>query len=172
MTAEWISIGLLALLVLVFVLDVVGNRPPSRRPKAVPQKKPEPQPGATPQTGPAPEAEAPVAEAEPEAAAPEPQPAPEQEPPQVSVFERVRKGLGKTRANLTGGFSDLFSLGKKIDADLLEEIETTLLMADVGVTATTEIINPSPIKWSATSSRMAMPCARHCGINCMTCWRM
>jgi len=140
MTAEWISIGLLALLVLVFVLDVVGNRPPSRRPKAVPQKKPEPQPGATPQTGPAPEAEAPVAEAEPEAAAPEPQPAPEQEPPQVSVFERVRKGLGKTRANLTGGFSDLFSLGKKIDADLLEEIETTLLMADVGVTATTEII--------------------------------
>jgi fused signal recognition particle receptor len=140
MTAEWISIGLLALLVLVFVLDVVGNRPPSRRPKAVPQKKPEPQPGATPQTGPAPEAEAPVAEAEPEAAAPEPQPAPEQEPPQVSVFERVRKGLGKTRANLTGGFSDLFSLGKKIDADLLEEIETTLLMADVGVAATTEII--------------------------------
>jgi fused signal recognition particle receptor len=135
MTAEWISIGLLALLVLVFVLDVVGNRPPSR-PKAVPQKKPEPQPGATPQTGPAP------AEAEPQAPEPRPEsePQPEPEPPQVSVFERVRKGLGKTRANLTGGFSDLFSMGKKIDADLLEEIETTLLMADVGVTATTEII--------------------------------
>ena len=130
MTADWISIGLLALLVLVFVLDVVGNRPPSPRPKAVPRKKPEPKPEATPQTGPEP--------AEPEAAVPEPEPEPEA--PAVSVFERVRRGLGKTRANLTGGFSDLFSRGKKIDADLLEEIETTLLMADVGVTATTEII--------------------------------
>ncbi len=135
MTAEWISIGLLALLVLVFVLDLFGNRPPSPRRKAVPQKKPEPQPGAAPKTGPAPEAEA-----EPAAAAPAPEPEPEPEVPQVSVFERVRRGLGKTRENLTGGFSDLFSMGKKIDADLLEEIETTLLMADVGVTATTEII--------------------------------
>jgi fused signal recognition particle receptor len=34
----------------------------------------------------------------------------------------------------------MFSAGKKIDADLLEEIETTLLTADVGVTATTDII--------------------------------
>lgn len=127
MTAEWISIGLLALLVLVFVVDLVGNRPPSPRPKSVPQKKPEPQPGATPRTGPAPEPEAPESRPEPET-------------PQVSVFERIRSGLGKTRANLTGGFSDLFSVGKKIDADLLEEIETTLLMADVGVTATTEIV--------------------------------
>ncbi|TGN38883.1 signal recognition particle-docking protein FtsY [Marinobacter confluentis] len=137
MTAEWISIGLLALLVLVFVADLVGNRP-RPRPKAVPQKKPEPQPGATPQTGPAPETPDAVAEAAPAKAEPE---APESEPePQVSVFERIRSGLGKTRANLTGGFSGLFSGGKKIDADLLEEIETTLLMADVGVTATTEII--------------------------------
>lgn len=130
MTAEWISIGLLALLVIVFILDVVGNRPPSSRPGSVPRKKPEPKPAARPQPGPAP--------AEPEIGAPEPEPEPEA--PQVSVFERVRRGLGKTRANLTGGFSDLFAMGKKIDADLLEEIETTLLMADVGVTATTEII--------------------------------
>jgi fused signal recognition particle receptor len=148
MTAEWISIGLLALLVLVFVADLVGNRP-RPRPKAVPQKQPEPQPGAAPQ--PAPEAEqepepqtdeasaeaSPESKPEPEPARAEPEPEPE---PQVSVFERIRNGLGKTRANLTGGFSGLFSSGKKIDADLLEEIETTLLMADVGVTATTEII--------------------------------
>ncbi|MGO1748662.1 MAG: signal recognition particle-docking protein FtsY, partial [Marinobacter sp.] len=66
---------------------------------------------------------------------------PEPEPePQISVFERIKQGLGKTRASLTGGMADLFSVGKKIDEDLLEEIETTLLMADVGVTATSEII--------------------------------
>ena len=150
MTAEWISIGLLALLVLVFVLDIVGNRRRAPRPKPVPPRKPEvskgPAPG--PEEG---EIEAPAAEPQPEPVA-EPEPTPEPEPaeepqkapepePQVSVFERIKKGLGKTRASLTGGLSDMFSLGKKIDEELLEEIETTLLMADVGVTATSEIID-------------------------------
>lgn len=155
MTAEWIAIGLLALLVLVFVLDVAANRQRIPRPKPVPQKKPEAPEGATPKSGSEEKAEPksepdsePVAEA-PEKPADEeapaespttPEPEPEPEAPQVSVFERIRNGLGKTRANLTGGFADLFSIGKKVDEDLLEEIETTLLMADVGVTATSEII--------------------------------
>ncbi len=146
MTAEWISIGLLALLVFVFALDLAGNRKRIPRPKPVPQKKPEPQPGAEPAREQAEESapEAPVAEAlvaeveEAPAPAVEPEPAPEE--PQVSVFERIRQGLGKTRATLSTGLSDLFAVGKKIDEDLLEEIETTLLMADVGVTATSEII--------------------------------
>jgi len=146
MTAEWISIGLLALLVFVFALDLAGNRKRIPRPKPVPQKKPEPQPGAKPAAGqeeaPAPDAavvEAPVAEVE-EATAPAVEPEAVAEEPQVSVLERIRQGLGKTRATLSTGFSDLFAIGKKIDEDLLEEIETTLLMADVGVTATSEII--------------------------------
>ncbi|MCM0613630.1 signal recognition particle-docking protein FtsY [Marinobacter sediminum] len=147
MTAEWISIGLLALLVLVFVLDIAGNRSRAPRPKPVPQRKPEVARGPAPaepteKTAPEPspaEAEAP---AEPEARpAPAPEPEPEKEPePQLGVFERIKQGLGKTRASLTGGMADLFSVGKKIDEELLEEIETTLLMADVGVTATSEII--------------------------------
>lgn len=155
MTAEWIAIGLLALLVLVFVLDVAANRRRVPRPKPVPQKKPEAPEGARAEVGEekeaasdsAPVAEAPAAEQAPVATpvpaepAPEPEPEPEPEAPQISVFERIRQGLGKTRANLTGGFADLFSLGKKVDEDLLEEIETTLLMADVGVTATSEIID-------------------------------
>ncbi|MFO8142203.1 MAG: signal recognition particle-docking protein FtsY [Marinobacter sp.] len=136
MTAEWISIGLLALLVLIFVLDIASNRKRVPRPKPVPQRKPDiaegPAPVA-PEQVPAPEiAPEPVAE-------PEPEPVPQPEP-QISVFERIKHGLGKTRAGLTGGLADLFSVGKKIDEDLLEDIETTLLMADVGVTATSEII--------------------------------
>ena len=48
--------------------------------------------------------------------------------------------LGKTRHSLTAGLADLL-LGKKtIDADLLEQIETRLLSADVGVNATQHII--------------------------------
>src|SRR5690554_6086682 len=166
MTAEWISIGLLALLVLFFVLDIAGNRKRVPRPEEVPQRQPDaargpapapaepsPEPGADaapattadaapevpagpePDVAPAPEPE-PAPEPAPE---PEPEPAPEPES-QISVFERIKRGLGKTRAGLTGGLADLFTAGKKIDEDLLEEIETTLLMADVGVTATSEII--------------------------------
>jgi len=158
MTAEWISIGLLALLVLFFVADLAGNRKRVPRPRPVPQRKPEvakgPAPAAEPEAKEAVEAEAPAAAEAPveapaeekpvEAPAPEAAPEPEPEPapePQISVFERIKQGLGKTRASLTGGLADLFSVGKKIDEELLEEIETTLLMADVGVTATSEIID-------------------------------
>lgn len=54
-----------------------------------------------------------------------------------SIFSR---GLKKTRSTLTEGLANLF-LGKKtIDAELLEEIETRLLLADVGVETTKKII--------------------------------
>jgi len=156
MMAEWISVGLLALLVFVFVLDIASNRRRVPRPKPVPQRKPEAARGPAPAAlaekktaeatlEPVPEetVEIPAA-VEPEVSpAPEPEPEKTQEPesaPQLSVFERIKQGLGKTRAGLTGGMADLFSVGKKIDEDLLEDIETTLLMADVGVTATSEII--------------------------------
>ena len=57
------------------------------------------------------------------------------------MFGRLRDRLSKTRGNLTDGMADLL-LGKKtIDDDLLEELETRLLSADVGVEATTRIID-------------------------------
>ncbi len=55
-------------------------------------------------------------------------------------FARIKSGLSRTKANLTEQLGDLFLGAKEIDEELLEEIETTLLMADVGVEATTEII--------------------------------
>lgn len=57
------------------------------------------------------------------------------------LFARMREGLGKTRANLTEGLAGLFMGRKQIDDDLMEELETQLLMADVGIEATTEIID-------------------------------
>ena len=53
---------------------------------------------------------------------------------------RIKSGLGKTRANLTDGIADLFLGKKQIDDELLEDLETQLLMADVGIEATSEII--------------------------------
>ena len=57
-----------------------------------------------------------------------------------SFFARLKQGLSKTSASLGEGMASLF-LGKKaIDDDLLEDLETRLLTADVGVEATTAII--------------------------------
>ncbi|WP_144175507.1 signal recognition particle-docking protein FtsY [Pseudomonas sp. Kh13] len=55
-------------------------------------------------------------------------------------FARLKQGLSKTSASIGEGMASLF-LGKKvIDDDLLDEIETRLLTADVGVEATSTIV--------------------------------
>ena len=56
-------------------------------------------------------------------------------------FSRMRAGLGKTRESFTEGVAGIFLGSKQIDDDLIEELETQLLMADVGIEATTEIID-------------------------------
>ena len=58
----------------------------------------------------------------------------------TGFFARLKQGLAKTSASIGEGMASLF-LGKKIiDDELLEDIETRLLTADVGVEATSVII--------------------------------
>ena len=59
----------------------------------------------------------------------------------TGLVARLREGLARTRDSLTGGLTELVTGGRAIDAGLLEEIETTLLMADVGIEATHEIMD-------------------------------
>jgi fused signal recognition particle receptor len=64
------------------------------------------------------------------------QPQPAERP---GFFARLKQGLTKTSQNLGNGLASLF-LGKKIDDDLYEELETQLLMADVGVDTSQKLI--------------------------------
>ena len=57
------------------------------------------------------------------------------------LFQRLKSGLAKTGSSLTEGMNALVLGKKKIDEDVLEELETRLLMADVGMEATQRIIN-------------------------------
>ncbi|MET0087076.1 MAG: signal recognition particle-docking protein FtsY [Sedimenticola sp.] len=57
------------------------------------------------------------------------------------LFSRLKSRLSKTRHNLTDGLADLLLGKKSIDEDLLEELETLLITADVGVDATSCIID-------------------------------
>jgi fused signal recognition particle receptor len=57
------------------------------------------------------------------------------------LFARLQERLSRTRNNLTDGLANLVLGRKQIDDDLLEELETLLLTADVGVDATSRIIS-------------------------------
>ena len=81
------------------------------------------------------------ARAEDDAAAAAPREQPQERPKKAGWFARIKAGLGKTRANFTEGLAGLFLGKKQIDDDLMEDLETQLLMADVGIEATTEIID-------------------------------
>ena len=59
----------------------------------------------------------------------------------ASLLSRLRLGLGRTSDTLLHGLGTLFLGRKEIDAELFEELETRLLLADVGVDATVEIID-------------------------------
>jgi fused signal recognition particle receptor len=62
-------------------------------------------------------------------------------PEKAGLFSRLKSGLSRTRHSLTDGVASVVLGSKAIDDELLEEIETTLLVADVGVDATREIID-------------------------------
>ena len=61
----------------------------------------------------------------------------EQEP---TLLEKLKSGVQKTREGLVSRIEDVISGRKQIDADLLEELEYTLISADIGVTTTNEIL--------------------------------
>jgi len=58
----------------------------------------------------------------------------------TNFFSRLKTGLSKTQSNIFGGVGDLLQGKKCIDAAFLDDLEERLLVADLGVYATTEII--------------------------------
>ena len=61
----------------------------------------------------------------------------EQEP---TLLEKLKSGVQKTREGLVSRIEDVVSGRKVIDADLLDELEYTLISADIGVNTTNEIL--------------------------------
>ncbi|WP_371232584.1 signal recognition particle-docking protein FtsY [Pseudomonas sp. QE6] len=142
------------------IIDVVPASVPVEPVQPEPQPAPQPVVAEAPQPAVQPVEPAPVAapaqpvavvEAPAVIAQPEPEPVPQQgpelqakpaaaEPAKLGFFARLKQGLSKTSASIGEGMASLF-LGKKaIDDDLLDELETRLLTADVGVEATTAIV--------------------------------
>ncbi len=62
----------------------------------------------------------------------------EQEP---SLLDKLKSGVEKTRLGLVNRLEDALQGKKEIDADLLDELEYTLISADIGVNTTQEILD-------------------------------
>jgi len=62
----------------------------------------------------------------------------EQEP---SLLDKLKSGVSKTRMGLVNRLEDALQGKKEIDADLLDELEYTLIGADIGVNTTQEILD-------------------------------
>ncbi|QID18893.1 signal recognition particle-docking protein FtsY [Nitrogeniibacter mangrovi] len=94
-------------------------------------------------SGPAPTADEPAREAEhdaPTEVPPRPEAVPA--PAKPSWRDRLKAGLSRTRSGLAG----MFGL-RKIDEELLEDLESTLLMADCGIEATAHLIEALRTRW-------------------------
>ncbi|WP_363324394.1 signal recognition particle-docking protein FtsY [uncultured Desulfuromonas sp.] len=87
------------------------------------------------------EEELPAAPAEPavEAAPPVSEEAPEVAPP-LSLFDRMRAGLSKTRTSLVKRIDALLSAGGGVDDEMLEELEEILITADFGMKTTQDLV--------------------------------
>ena len=83
-----------------------------------------------------------------------PLPANDQETDQAALkkpsgfFKRLRSGLSKTREILTTDINDLFAGKRKIDDELLEELEELLITSDIGVQTTMDLIQSISFKSS------------------------
>jgi fused signal recognition particle receptor len=108
-----------------------GEKPEDAAPEApaaadAPEPEPEPEPEA--ESGPAPVAEADAADAD-------------DGDEGGRLFGRLRSGLKRSRSAFAEGLGNLLLGQKIIDESVLEDLETQLLLADVGVDATTEIMD-------------------------------
>ena len=59
----------------------------------------------------------------------------------MSFLDKLKAGLGKTKSNINEKFNDVFSNFRKVDEELLEELEETLIMSDIGMETSLDIIN-------------------------------
>jgi fused signal recognition particle receptor len=62
-------------------------------------------------------------------------------PQEPTLLEKLKSGVQKTRAGLVSRLEDVLQGRKEIDADLLDELEYTLISADIGVKTTEEILD-------------------------------
>lgn len=81
-----------------------------------------------------------------------------EEPVKKGFFSKLKEGLSKTRNNIVSGIDSIFSAFTTIDDDFYEELEETLIMGDIGVNATMDIIEDLKQKVKEAKIKDPMEC--------------
>ena len=58
----------------------------------------------------------------------------------MGFFDKLKQGLSKTKSSFDEKLNNVFSNFRKVDEELLDELEEALIMSDVGVETSTKII--------------------------------
>ena len=58
----------------------------------------------------------------------------------MGFFDKLKQGLGKTKNSIDEKINNVFSVFRKVDEELLEELEEVLVMSDIGVETSVKII--------------------------------
>lgn len=64
----------------------------------------------------------------------------------MGFFDKLKQGLGKTKSSIDEKINNVFSTFRKVDEELLEELEEVLVMSDIGMETSIKIINELRIK--------------------------
>ena len=59
----------------------------------------------------------------------------------MNFFEKLKNSLAKTKASLSEGINNIFKSFRRVDEDLMEELEELMIMSDIGVETTMEILD-------------------------------
>ena len=59
----------------------------------------------------------------------------------MGFFDRLKEGLKKTRANFTDSMDQIFNSYERVDEDFYEELEETMIMGDIGVKTTQDLLD-------------------------------
>jgi len=59
----------------------------------------------------------------------------------MGFFDKLKQGLGKTKSSIDEKINGVFSAFRKVDEELLEELEEALIMSDIGMETSIEIIS-------------------------------
>lgn len=59
----------------------------------------------------------------------------------MGFFDKLKQGLGKTKSSIDEKMNNVFSTFRKVDEDLLDELEEVLIMSDIGMDTSLEIIS-------------------------------
>lgn len=76
----------------------------------------------------------------------------------MGLFSKLKEGLTKTRNNIVAGIDSIFSGFSSIDDAFYEELEETLIMGDIGVRATQDIIEDLKIKVKENKVKNPIDC--------------